>query len=186
MSSMPMPTLLHPLRSRYRRPLATLALLLGMVAAAGAAIRTPIGPPEAPRPWRWYAATELPRVATAHIAPAALALGRDPYSLPPRESAILFVRQPDGRLDAWFLPVRGGLPRLPVDADWNPGLPCSRFDADFARGLIRCDDAALDPELRARYQWGLDGRRRNQLVPDLLRVPGTEEAGAFVLHKRAA
>lgn len=174
--------MLHTLTSRCWTRLTALALLLGMAAAAGAAISAP----EAPRPWRWYAATELPAVATAHIAPGTLALGRDPYSLPPRESAILFVRRPDGRLDAWFLPVRDGLPRLPVDADWNPGLACARFSADFARGLIRCDDTALDAELRARYQWGLDGRRRTDFVPHLLRVPGTEEAGSFVLYRRAA
>lgn len=128
-------------------------------------------------------AGERPSVATDAVAPGTFAWAPDPYSAPPLDASVLMlVREPAGRLRVWFFLQRDGVPRLPADAQWRAGPPCGRFELDAAADELACRDADLPPSIAARYRWHLDGRRRTEFVPDLLRVPGAERGGRYVLH----
>lgn len=129
------------------------------------------------------AQTALPRVPSAQVRPGSFALVADPYSGPPHGSQILLVRDPAGRLKAWYIPLREGLPRLPADERWNPGPACSAFAVDFGAGVIRCAVSHLPDEVLRRYRWTTGGQRLTDFVPDLIAVPGAEEGGSFVLHR---
>jgi hypothetical protein len=129
------------------------------------------------------AQSSLPRVPTAQLRPGGHTFAADPYSEPPHESQILFVREKSGRLRAWFIPVRKGLRRLPEDARWTPGLPCAAFVVDVEADLIACGDPLIPADIRLRYRWRIDGHRRSDFVPDLIAIPGAEVGGHFVLHR---
>lgn len=122
-----------------------------------------------------------PSLPTGGIAPRAYEMLEDPYSAPPRESALLAVRGADGRLRVWFFPKVDGELRLPADERWSPGPPCDRLDVDFRAQAIVCAKSLLPAPVLARYRWALDGSAATPFVPPLIKVPGHEEAGRFLI-----
>jgi hypothetical protein len=128
----------------------------------------------------------LPRVATSSIPPASFRFVPDIYEQRTEPDQVLLVRTIDGRLFAWLVPVREGGHRLPDYHWWKPGIPCHDFRPDFEAQVIRCFDAELPHWAQSRYRWRLDGKSLTDQAADMEAVPGVEESGYFVFHKRSA
>lgn len=122
-----------------------------------------------------------PSLPTGSIAPGTHAMLEDPFSAPPRESALLAVRSGDGQLRVWFFPKVDGELRLPADERWSPGPTCDRLDVDFRAQAILCAKSLLPAQVLARYRWALDGSAATPFVPPLIKVPGHEQAGRFLI-----
>ena len=107
----------------------------------------------------------------------------EPGSAEPWQSQLLFVRNPDGHLHVWRIPVRNGVHRLPDIHWWKHGQSCEQFRPDFAAGTIGCKDKSLGPWAQINYQWNLEGKNLRGQVDDLERVDGIEIAGDYLLTK---
>lgn len=127
----------------------------------------------------------LPRVETASISPKSYRFGPDLYDGYPK-GEILFIRTAEGRLHAWFVPVQDGVRHLPDGPWWKLGLPCHSLRPDFGKGQISCEDADLPAWAKERYRWSLTGKRLSTQAEDMLAIPGIEEGGFVVFHKRRA
>jgi len=127
----------------------------------------------------------LPRVPTSHVMAGAFLFVPDIYGSTPIGGEVLLIRLPSGRLDAWYIPTRSGVRSLPDGSWWRPGLPCQDLAPDFERGFIHCRDRPL-PDWALALRWTLEGKSLSSHAPDMQRVPGTEEGGFFVFHKRSA
>lgn len=133
------------------------------------------------------AATEaaLPRVSTADIPKEGYKFVPDIYD-GHFKAEVLLVRSSDGTLRAWFVPGALGVHYLPDGPWWKPGLPCRDFRPNFQSANIGCEDPNLPERAKHRYKWSLDGKRLFAYDEDMLAVPGVEEGGYFVFHKRRA
>lgn len=128
----------------------------------------------------------LPRLPTADIAPGTYRFVPDIYEDRLFRGEVLLVRDISGRLMAWYIPGRNGVRSLPDGHWWRPGNPCPDLRPDFTAGVIACFDPAAPDWLRTRYRWSLEGKALSDQVPHMEPVPGVEESGYFVFHKRSA
>lgn len=127
----------------------------------------------------------LPRIATSGIAPETFVYSEAIATRLAGESAdMLLVRLGDGRLMAWYVPVRDGLHHLPDMHWWRPGRPCRDLRPDFQARQIACADKNLPDEIARQFRWTLEGKALNPSIPDMAPMPGVEESGFFVLYKR--
>lgn len=125
----------------------------------------------------------LTRLPTASLQAGTYRTAPHPYAEPDR---ILLLRTQQGRLHAWWLPVRDNTYRLPDQHWWKPGIACHDLRPDFVASLIRCHDATLPGWAAQRYRWRLDGKSLSGQTPDMHPVPGAEASGHFVVRPRSA
>ena len=95
--------------------------------------------------------------------------------------ALLLLREPDGRLRAFYLPRQDGRASVPVAA--SPavaGIPCEDMAPDFRQGDIACRQTAAGFDFAARHRWSLQGRALSPGTPELFAVPGQERDGDWV------
>ncbi len=95
--------------------------------------------------------------------------------------ALLLLREPDGRLRAFYLPRQDGRASVPVAA--SPavaGIPCEDVAPDFRQGDIACRQTAAGFDFAARHRWSLQGRALSPGTPELFAVPGQERDGDWV------
>ena len=128
----------------------------------------------------------LPRVPTASIPPGGFQFVPDIYEQRPDPDHVMFVRTREGRLYAWRIPVRAGAYSLPDHHWWKPEFSCLELRPDFNAQVIHCMDQRLPGWAQERYRWRLDGKSLSDQVPDMMVMPGVDESGYFVFHKRSA
>jgi hypothetical protein len=128
----------------------------------------------------------LPRLESSMIAAGSYKYVTDPYSMEGWESEILMIRSRDGVLRAWFIPVKGGVRRLPDGPLWRPGRPCRELIPDFEREEIYCTEPNQSEWDVKRYRWNLEGKSLFNQTVDMVPIQGVEESGNFVLLKRGA
>ncbi|MCB1907537.1 MAG: hypothetical protein KDH15_09230 [Rhodocyclaceae bacterium] len=125
---------------------------------------------------------ERPRVVIPELANGQFAFVGDPRSNQSFPSELLFVRDPDGTLRAWWMPVSRGRVTLPDLHWWRPLARCADFGPDFARGEYRCRDAEVPDWIRNSLRWTLDGKSipgKPMHHDDMPRVLGTAEGRHF-------
>jgi hypothetical protein len=156
------------------------AALRGLVAAGVLALlwvgwqmaRGPLDAPAVP-------SVRVARLAPGNFivvdAPALPAGARGPLKL-------LVLRQTDGLLRGYYLPVDGGQPAVPVSGALVGGVPCDDFAPDFASGDIGCRQARAGFDFALRPRWALDGRAQAPHLPDLLAAKGREVDGDWLLQ----
>ncbi len=125
----------------------------------------------------------IPRVQMPQLNPSEFVFVDEPSAMFNWPSQALFVRNPDGRLNVWRIPVIDGVHGLPDIHWWQRGQSCKRFTPDFTSGTIGCRDRSLYEWAQKNYLWNLDGKNLVGYVDDLERIDGIEVAGEYLLTK---
>lgn len=99
---------------------------------------------------------------------------------------VLFLRQSNGSLHAFELPVWKD--RIALGSpDWlQRDGSCARLEPDFALREIRCMDQPADSSAAERFRWDLDGKTltTHSRTPDMMRLPGRQDGDDWVLFAR--
>jgi hypothetical protein len=98
-----------------------------------------------------------PSVFVPPLAPGEFNYLTDPLAIPSWPSELLAVRQRDGRLKVFRIPMIEGLHAIPDVHWWKPAWPCNHLEPNFELGIIHCRDAQAGEWVRS-LTWSLDGR----------------------------
>jgi hypothetical protein len=148
---------------------------IGMAALLWAGWQAAGGPREPPAP---------PSVRVAKLAPGSFMLVAAPL-LPEgaREPLkLLVLREPDGGVRGFYLPIDEGRAAVPVSGALLRGVPCEDFAPDFTTRDIGCRQARPGFEFALRPRWSLDGRPLSAHLPALLPAQGREADGDWLLQ----
>jgi hypothetical protein len=142
------------------------------LAAIGAAVIAFIEPRwQSERPSTESTLVEMPKLGRSEYA-----FVNEPGSPQDSPTQVLFVRRPDGQVDAWRVPGRNGLVQLPDVRGWRQGPLCQRFAPDFTKGRIGCWDGSLGESTGKYYEWDLDGKNVIGQIDDMRRAQGYAQA----------
>lgn len=128
-------------------------------------------------------APAAPSVRVAKLMPGSFLLVAAPVSPPGARDPLqlLLLRDTDGQLRGFYLPVDGGRAAVPVSGALLRGVPCEDFGPDFTARDIGCRQARPGFEFALRPRWGLDGRTLTGAAPPLLAAEGREVEGDWLL-----
>jgi hypothetical protein len=147
-------------RGRVLLTMALACIVCGLVGTASILLT--------PRP----AISSAPSVDVSDLEPGGFKVARHPVEGPAgsefAQMDVLFVRQDNGKIVAFGLPVQ------------KSASPCQRLAVDVARRVIECEtDSGGNPHVN---RWDLDGRGITPTWSKLGEVTGHEESGMFLLH----
>ncbi len=126
----------------------------------------------------------LPRIKVPSLAPEQFKIVENPVSNNQSPSKLMLLRQKNGKLFVWSIPVRDGVFAMPDIHWWRPGMTCPSFAPDFANEVIACTGSYLPAWWREHLRWRLDGTNISGRVDDMPRIQGQERLGEFIFSMR--
>jgi hypothetical protein len=159
------------LRQRLAAALGLMAIVVAVAAVATLAAGLQ------PNAKQW---NERPRVVVPQLLPGQFAYVEDSSTFGLWRYDLLFVRLPEGELQAFLIAFVNGRHQVGWVNAWHADQACDRFEPDFAAGRFRCHLAAA-PSGLAPLSWSLRGEGLSPAYGPLTRVRGVVEGDEFVI-----